>query len=218
MTEYAPEPASSSSATRHVLVLRIPNADKWRDGMVFMDEKGGFIAKVLKHEKVGHLASGDPRFRVTLGNEQNEVIAVVTRKIENMEDIYMIFSLEPNWVGQEPVPYMSKDSKTKTFDMYAVASLYQGTFGGDYTLKSSQNNKVLMKASNSNITWTLICCPCAIMCGGCKWELAFYKPHGGEPALVRDQGAQLLGVAAGENPLLGVCIAYAVDRQTTVAC
>jgi len=215
-------PASAFAPTTTSRVLCVPPAHEWQDGMTFKDKQGAFIAKVLRHEKLGRMASGDQIFRVTLGDEQGNVIAVITRKMENFQDVYVVSSVTPNWPGQPSEPYMNKDkTQDSSVQLYLVGKLYQGTLGGHYTLKSSQGNTILMKASNSNIKWTLICCMGAILFGCCKWKLSFYRPHGGRRgglAIVRDQAADNVSIAVGESPLLGVCLAYAVDRQTTLAC
>ena len=210
-------------------VIRIPLASSWSDDLVLRDDRGQFVAKVLKHEKYGHTQGGDAKWRVTFGNEQDQVMAVLLRKIERAQDVFVVYSTTPNWSGQTPEPYYLKKGKQEQFlfEIYPLGELKQGVFGGGYRLQSSRgNHAVLLEASNRNITWALLCCPLAILCGCCHWRLSFYEPgqqghrrsRRQRPAIVRDQEAQVVRIAAGASPLLGICIAYAVDRQVTVSC
>lgn len=198
-------------------ILQVPLPDCWSPGLRITDaETNQVVYKVLEHERMGRTRGGDPLFLVLIGNEHDQAAAVVLREIDylHMKDQYVIFSVTPNYEGQVPF-------KGKYFDMYQLATLEQSPLGNTYQLVSYENRrKVLLRATNPGICWTLLCCTMCFLSGCFKWELAFYEPGAGprDKSVVRHQQKERVTVEPGASPLLAVCLAYALDRLTIPAC
>jgi hypothetical protein len=209
------DPCWGPTTKKHV--YDVPLADHWQ-AMVGTDIKDGsseMVFRILGEERIGRLKTGDPIFRVTVGATDNRVLAVIQREMKNLSDRYVIYGLTAN--GHEPIPYNDMDSGQKRFDMYPVVEIVQSVLGKNYTIKSPGNDgEILFKATNGNIRAALICCGPCLLVGVIPFKFAFHK-RGQDPkevALYRDQSAQVLEVTAGTSPLLGICMAYAVDRLT----
>ncbi|KAL7566781.1 hypothetical protein ACA910_019375 [Epithemia clementina (nom. ined.)] len=209
-------------------VLLVPLASEWHDGLIIRDH-GTLVAKVLCEERMGRLKSGNPVFRVSFSDENDQIMAVVTRKLDtNGQDSYEISSVYPTYPDQqsEPYVYMHKDpkdhniQKVVTTQVYPYVKLVQSTLGGVHTVKSCQDDKiVIMKAKNRDIKFMVICCPVALIRSPYFWTFAFHRGRPTrEPAILRDQESQQLHVKAGESMLLAVCVSYAVDRMTSTMC
>jgi hypothetical protein len=202
-------------------VLYVPLAEMWREGMTIADDRGNITYKVLHNELLGRTKAGDPILQATIGNERDEVIAVIRREMDlrHLTDGFTIYSMTPNWTGQSAtvIRHLEKESG---FEMFALARFEQSPLGKDYTLKASQDGKIMLSAENQSIRLTFLCCPCFILCGCFKaWQLEFFKVGQGScSVVVRDQQPMTLTVSPGESLLLAVCIAYAVDRVTIMAC
>jgi hypothetical protein len=201
-------------------VLCVPLAEMWREGTTIADDRGIIAYKVLHHEVLGRTKGGDPIFQAIIGNDRDEVIAVIRREMDlrHLKDGFTIYSLTPNWTGQSATVIHHRE-KESGFEMFALARFEQSPLGRDYTLTSSQDGKIMLSAENQNIRLTFLCCPCFILCGCCKaWQLEFFKVGQGScSVIVRDQQPMTLTVSPGESLLLAVCIAYAVDRVTILS-
>lgn len=218
-------PAFPVTDTQKCLI--VPLAREWREGMIIRDH-GAFVAKVLCHERLGRLKSGNPVLRVTLADENDDITAVVTRTMAHGLDVYEISSAKPNFPGQVPLPYiyMYKDLhdrnhklSVRTSCVYPFAQLCRTRLGGVHTLKLSQDDKkVIMQSKNRTINWMVLCCPFALILSPYVWMFAFYRggrrPRRKEPVIVRDQDSRQLQIQAGESMLLAICVSYAVDRMT----
>jgi hypothetical protein len=105
--------------------------------------------------------------------------------------------------------------------MYPVVKIVKGVLGLNYVIKSPGNNsEILFKANNASIRNAVIICSPCIFLGIFRFQFAFHK-RGKDPTEVvifRDQRTQVLEVAPGISPLLGLCIAYAVDRLNRHIC
>lgn len=127
-------------------------------------------------------------------------------------------------------------------ELTAVVSIIQGALGKQYTVwshdhpRQRRKKKIWWKAENASFRKILLCCPCVIFLGICAWEFEFYDlnarskmrwlhpfakknqasqlPRTETPIFTRDQEARTMTVAAGGNPLLGLCVSYALDRFT----
>jgi len=202
-------------------VLKVPLAEMWHEGMTIADDKGNIIYKVLQNKIVRRAKSGDPIFQATIGNDRDEVIAVVRREMDFRHQIdgFTIYSLTPNWAGQSATTFHPIKNDERGFEMFSLVRFEQSPLGGNYTLKSSEDDGIIMKAENSNIRLTFLCCPC-LLCGCCKaWQLEFFRAgQGSHSVLDRDQKAMTVTVAPGETLILAVCMAYAVDRLTIYSC
>jgi hypothetical protein len=198
-------------------ILHVPTADWWHDGTHIKDEKGNIAYTILREEKVG---MAFPIFRATIADENNEVLAVVVRERtkRGLQDSYTIYSMTPNWPGQEAVPYIV--DKKKAFGMYALASIHKSVLGSNYGLISCQDGSALMKHKNGKILSAFLCSPFGVILGLCKLQFTFYKPgeHPRRFLVLRNQEAAIVSVDPGASPLMGVCMAYAVDRMTTYVC
>ena len=206
------------TATSCVLNVRL--AEFWHEGMTIADDKGNIIYKVLQDKIVGHSKCGDPLFQATIGNDRDEVIAVVRREMDfrHLKDGFTIYTLTPNWTGQSAMIFHPIKNE-RGFEIFSLARFEQSPLGKDYTLKSSKDDAIILKAENPNIRLTLLCCPLALFCGCCHaWQLEFFRAGQGSCSVLdRDQQAMTVTVAPGESLLMAVCMAYAVDRLTIVA-
>ena len=98
--------------------------------------------------------------------------------------------------------------------------LRQSPLGGAYTLKD-ENDQVILFASNQAVPPTLLCCAPCLVAGCCNFTIAYtddpQKPGGGRNVLIeRNQTDETIRVAAGQSPLLAICVAYATDRLLSV--
>lgn len=199
-------------------ILFVPTAEFWHGGAHIKDEKGDIVFTILREEKNGLVF---PIYRATIADEYNEIIAVVVRckrrRHMGLRDAYTIYSMTPIVPGQEPVPYVFKQKKV--CDMYPVVSIYK-SLTRNYVVTAFQDSSILMRHKDGFLFSALSFSPFCMILPICRRQFTFYKP-GDNPRrflILRNQEAAILSVAHGASPLMGVCIAYAVDRMNQSSC
>jgi hypothetical protein len=213
------EPMQGFAPTNTKAVLHIPAANRWHYGASVNNQysKGRSDAlafNVLRNERVGRTRGGDPIFRAVLGDEHNQVVAVIIREIDyrRMKDLFMFYSVRPEWPGHQA---STKHSNEPTaYQMYPFASLEQSSLGKNYRLYSCKDHELLMEASNPKLRFALLCCMCCMALGAFRWKLAFHKPRHEKTLVLRNQTTDEVTVEPGTSPLLAVCMSYALDRLT----
>jgi hypothetical protein len=215
LPEMRNDPCWGPTAKKRVYV--VPLAEYWKSlvGTDIKDGSNDMVFRIHREERIGRFKTKDPIFRVTVGATDNRILAVIQREMKNLKDRYVVYGLTSN--GHDPVPYHDVKNGQKRFDMYPVVEIVQSVLGGEYVIKSPGNDgEILFKATHGNIRTALICCGPCVLLGAIPFKFEFHK-RGQEPkevVLFRDQKAQVMEVAAGTSPLLGICMAYAVDRLT----
>jgi hypothetical protein len=210
--------------TKTLVLLLLPSARRFLfPGMEIRDEQGRFICKLFDEGEHGSGPAGLMFFAI-FANAENEPMALVKRNPVSGcgDNHFYINSVSPNYEDQP-------SSSSFTFNhpggvssqiefTYPRSRLTQSTFGKNYTLYVKKTEtmpvEVVLTATNGNIRAMLLFTAMLCSCKGFKLE--FYEPGQSHPAILRNQKDDSITVAPGQSPLMGVCLAYAVDRLTAI--
>lgn len=224
--------------------LIVPRAHDWTDGTALVDSESKEAQYVVAHEEdLGSKSGQGPNCVAVIATPARNTSSYNDgRKAANGEDAskaavgdilavvrstnkclsgFTIYTMEPNFEGQEATT-MEDVAVLNGQAVYKYGRLRQSALGGTYTFRKTtgpgrKDHTQPMKARNGKVSCALLLCGFPFLCS--KWNMEFVGTTGTEKGnshtrCIRSQRDESLDIAPGQDPLVAVCLAYAVDRLT----
>lgn len=214
-----------------VTTLSLVKANQWRAGYEIQDLAGNTSFVVASEGVIGYQQSfaGEPIFAAVIKAPGTTVItAVVVRNQTQVSDCFEIYTITANYDGQKSTGYERITSELRaslaasTTPLYLCSKLSISCTGRTLTYyrcqSENESDVVTFKAKVFPLLIVILSCGLGALCATRK--VKFYEPGQRKknvPAILcRKKG--IVEVAEGLPLFEAVCIAYALDRLTTISC